>query len=435
MNLSAIMHHLRQNSPISRAALAETTGLNKTTVSSLVRELIDRGFVHELGFSTASSGRPAVLLHLNPDAGCILAAEIAVDFISVIRTDFAAEVTWRHREPVDHQIGQAAILDRTLALLREALASKAGAPTRLLGLALGVPGLVDRATGTLLFAPNLRWYDVPMRAILQESFGRPALVDNEANLAALGEHYFGAARDYDDVLFITAGVGVGGGLIRGGQLYRGASGYAGEFGHMTVDPDGELCACGNQGCWETLVSPSALFDNIRKMIRSSRPSLLSDTAGTGLERLTVPLVVDAANAGDSVALAALEQVGTHLGIGVASLINALNPELVVLGGSLSVAGAFVLPTVKEQVCRRALRWSADATKIVLAQQGSDACVMGGVATVYQDVLAQPGEGGTILHATTLDRRADAVPDIALQSSGAGAGAGHFGAAIQTGVRR
>ncbi len=273
-----------------------------------------------------------------------------------------------------------------------------------------------------------------MRAILQESFGRPALVDNEANLAALGEHYFGAARDYDDVLFITAGVGVGGGLIRGGQLYRGASGYAGEFGHMTVDPDGELCACGNQGCWETLVSPSALFDNIRKMIRSSRPSLLSDTAGAGLERLTVPLVVDAANAGDSVALAALEQVGTHLGIGVASLINALNPELVVLGGSLSVAGDFVLPTVKEQVRRRALRWSADATKIVLAQQGSDACVMGGVATVYQDVLAQPGEGGTILHATTLDRRADAVPDIALQSSGAGAGAGHFRAAIQTGVR-
>jgi glucokinase-like ROK family protein len=290
--------------------------------------------------------------------------------------------------------GQQAIIERALVLLREAV--EAGQDQGigcggLLGVAVGVPGLTDRETGTLLFAPNLRWQNVPLRSILSAAFTNVLIfVENEANMAALGEYYFGAAQGYDEVLFISAGVGLGGAVVRHGQLFKGKTGFASEFGHMTMDPDGDACNCGNRGCWETQVSQSAVFRHIRQRIEAGQSSLLSETTGQNLDHLSVPLVVEAARAGDTVAVQALERVGHHLGIGVASLVNALNPDLVVFGGILSLAGEFLLPIVNEELHRRALRWNVEATQVILAQHGSDACVMGGVAMVYQTILSQPG---------------------------------------------
>ena len=389
INLSVIMNHLREHAPVSRASLAEMTGLNKTTVSSLVRELIERHFVHEVGLGGVGVGRPATLLELNPAAGFIVSAEIGVDFISVIRTNFAAEIVWRHQKRTRTDMGQRAIIDCTLALLRQAIASCDLGDDNLLGLALGVPGLVDHETGALLFAPNLGWRDIPLRAILRESFDAPVFVNNEANLAALGEYYFGAAQGYSEVLYISAGVGLGGGIVRDGHLWQGTAGFAGEIGHMTMAPDGARCNCGNWGCWETQVSQSAAFRQIREAIERGRKSLLVEMLNGDLGRLTVPLVVEAARAGDTLTLEVLDRVGHHLGIGIASLVNALNPDLVVFGGILSLAGEFLLPIVDAELQQRALRWNAEAVQVTLARHGFDACVMGGAALVYQMILAQP----------------------------------------------
>ncbi len=197
-------------------------------------------------------------------------------------------------------------------------------------------------------------------------------------------------KGFDDVLFISAGVGLGGGVVRNGQLFRGKTGFASEFGHMTIDPNGERCNCGNVGCWETLVSQSALFKRIRQSTEDGRASQLTNAIGGEWTLLSVPLVVDAAEAGDSVAQQALNEIGRYLGIGIASLVNALNPDLIVFGGPLSLAGDHLLPVIENEMHQRALRWSANTTEIVLAQHGSNACVMGGAATVYQDILLHPG---------------------------------------------
>ncbi|NLX09927.1 MAG: ROK family protein [Chloroflexi bacterium] len=388
------MNRLLEHHSLSRADLAEVTGLNKSTVSSLIQNLLDYQIVREVGLSSSGVGRPSMLLELNPEAGYIVSCEIGVDTILIGCANFGAEIIWRYREDTRHRHGQQAIIERVLALLDEAIATGERLCRTcggLLGIAIGVPGLVDHDTGTLLFAPNLGWQDVPLRAILQERFENVTVfVENEANMAALGEYFFGAARGCDEVLFISAGVGLGGALIRDGNLLHGATGFAGEFGHMTMDPDGALCNCGNQGCWETQVSQTALFRTIRHAIQSGRSSLLSASTGGDLDRLTVPLVVEAARAGDPVALYALEQVGHDLGIGIASLVNALNPELIVVGNILSLAGEFVLPAVEAELHRRALPWNANGMRIVPAQHGFEACVMGGVAIVYQAVLSQPG---------------------------------------------
>jgi predicted NBD/HSP70 family sugar kinase len=173
------------------------------------------------------------------------------------------------------------------------------------------------------------------------------------------------------------------------------SGVGAEFGHMTMDPDGELCTCGNYGCWETQVSQRALFRHVRTSLEQGRQGRIYELTRGNTEPLTVPMIVDAARAGDPVALEAFEKVGRDLGIGIASLVNALNPELVVFGGILSLGGEFLMPEVNREMEKRALRWNRESTRVVLAEHGFDAAAMGGVAAVYETILAQPNLVGSL----------------------------------------
>lgn len=390
INLSIILNTLRDQAPMSRAKLAATTGLNKTTVSSLVKELLDANFVREIGAGKSEeAGRKGILLELNPQAGCIIGVEIGVDFISVILTNFAAEICWRHQEQTTCLSSQEAILQRTLETVHDAVAQAERDCRPVLGLGLGVPGLLDAQSGTLLFAPNLRWQDVPLRSTLEREFSFPIYVDNEANMAALGESYFGVARGCNNVLYVSAGVGLGGGLVLNGRILSGTLGLAGEFGHMTIISDGPECNCGNRGCWETLVSEWAVFRRVREAIARGQASALVELTHGNLEQLTIPLIVQAARGQDRVALDALAETGQYLGIGIANLINALNPGMVVFGGILSLASDFLLPEINRVVEARALKWSRHAARILIAAHGFDACVIGSIATVYQHVLSQP----------------------------------------------
>jgi glucokinase-like ROK family protein len=259
----------------------------------------------------------------------------------------------------------------------------------LLGIAMAVPGLIDWRSGMVLFAPNLGWANVPLGEVLHQAFQAPVVVENEATLAALGEQYFGAAEGFNEVLYVSAGVGLGGGMVINGNPYNGSSGFAGEFGHMTMNAQGELCKCGNRGCWETQVSQAALFRYIQKSIESGSTTMLSQLAENHHDHLSVEAVVTAAQADDPVALDALKKVGRDLGIGLASLVNALNPDLVVFGGILSLASGYLIPHVLIEIRNRALHWNEETAKIVTARFGADAAVMGGVARVYQAVLSNP----------------------------------------------
>lgn len=389
MNVALILECLHREAPLSRAELAQMTGLNKATVSSLVKELLDSAFVRETGLDSGERGRPAIHLTLNPDAGCIVGAEIGVDFISVILANFAAEVLWRYKNTTMALQSQETILGRVEDTLQDACLQAQSHGLRLLGLGLGLPGLVDVSTGTLLFAPNLKWTNVPVRSRLENKFNLPVYVDNEASLAALGESYFGAARGSDFVLYVSSGVGLGGGIVLNRQVLPGAAGFAGEVGHMTMDPNGQRCNCGNFGCWETFVSQWAVCRRVRDATQRGQTSSLVEKAQGNLDRLTVSMVVDAACEGDAVARAALEETGQYLGIGLANLINALNPQRVVFGGLLSRGHEFLMPVIDDVVRKRALRWSREATEIVIAAYGEDACVMGGVATVFHHILSRP----------------------------------------------
>ena len=390
INLSIILNCLRETSPLSRAQLVGITGLNKTTVSSLVRQLIARQFVREIGFDSSGGGRPAVLLELNPDAGCVIGIEIGVDFILVILTDFKAQVLWRHREDTDKTEGREAILAKALDVVRQTFVVGESTQNPVLGIGIGVPGLVDVSSGNLLFAPNLKWCDVPLREVFSREFDVPVFVDNDANVAALGERYFGAAQRSKDFVYLSIGVGLGGGIVLDGQLYRGIGGYAGEIGHMTIMSNGARCNCGNRGCWETLVSQTAVVHRVRKAVEAGNASLIGRLVKVQLERISIPVIVEAAEGGDEVARQALEETGNYLGIGIANLINAFNPELIIFGGVMSLASNYLLPAVEKTLEGRSLAWPRRMVRVMASSYGPDACVMGGVALVLHDILSRPG---------------------------------------------
>ncbi|HNO30652.1 MAG TPA: ROK family transcriptional regulator, partial [Anaerolineales bacterium] len=211
-NLSLVLRLIHNQSPLSRAQLANITGLNKSTVSSLVDELIERSLVLEIGSNTGGTGRPATLLEVNREAGYIVGVELGVDFISVAVTDFLGNIVWRKREDADPPENQQKMIAQTLLIVKEALAAGKKKNYRFLGLGLATPGTVDVNKGVLIFAPNLHWRNVPFARIFSEQTKLRVFVENDANAAAIAEHIFGVARHCQDFLFVFAGVGIGGGL-------------------------------------------------------------------------------------------------------------------------------------------------------------------------------------------------------------------------------
>ncbi len=389
LNTVSVMEVLRLYAPLSRAELSVRTGLNPSTVSSIVSELINSAFIQETILQDARIGRPGMLLELNPNGGGAVGVEIGVDFLSIVLTNFTAEVLWRKREKHIELEPQVRLLEKAESLISEALDVCKSRGLRPLGIGVGVPGLVDIHLGKLVFAPNLSWKDTPLRLIWTNRFNLPVFVENEANSGAMGEFFYGVAHGMDDFIYLSTGIGLGGGIVIGGKLFKGSNGYAGEIGHTTIYEGGELCGCGSHGCWETYVGPRYMIQRIRQTLQDGHQSLLNQLVQGDLSRLTVDMVIQAADAGDSIALAALTEVGTHLGVGVANLINIFNPELVVVGGVLSPASPWLIPIIQESILIRALPPLVENVKIVPSQLGLDSCVMGAVALVLDDVLREP----------------------------------------------
>ncbi|NDJ77784.1 MAG: ROK family protein [Chloroflexi bacterium] len=390
LNSALILNNLLSVSPQSRANLAERTGLNRSTVSSLVSDLIDQALVREVGLAGASErGRPGMMLELNPTGGCIVGVEINVGYATVLVTDFTARTLWRQHIEVDEDIPQ----DEFLALVEDLIAAglQAGTANGLkpLGIGLGLPGLIDTENKRLVFAPNLGWRDVSFCDRWEQRFRVPLYVENDGNASALGEYYFGVAKGHEDFLFIATGTGLSAGMMLNNHLYRGAGGYAGEIGHIIVESGGDLCNCGRRGCWETLVSPPAIMRGILHALNSGAPSIIPDLVGDNLDRLNMRVVVEAADQGDQLALDTLLDTALNLGVGIANLVNIFNPAMIVLGGTLISAGDYLLPTISNIITAEALSAPAGMVALALSSQGTDSCVKGAVALVIDGIVREP----------------------------------------------
>jgi glucokinase len=245
------------------------------------------------------------------------------------------------------------------------------------GIGIGIPGLVNRKTNRIEVMPNLpALSQVDITTDLSRETGLPVILDNDANAAAYGELQVGAARGRREVFFVRLGTGIGAGLIINGKIYRGAAGFAGEFGHMTIDPEGIECACGNIGCLETIASGPNIVRRTRERLYRDRTSSLSRLAIPRDREFTAEDIARAAREGDEMAQVMMERTGMFLGISLAAVINLLNVEMVVLGGGVMDAGDLILkPTIKE-TRRRAFPPSFNSCEIVIARLGAQAGMIG-----------------------------------------------------------
>jgi glucokinase-like ROK family protein len=390
VNTSQVLDCLRTSAPLSRSTIAHRTGLNRSTVSSVVDELLVDNLVREVGLQPSQGGRPGVLLELNPQGGCAVGVELGIGFFSVLLSNFAAEALWRKRVSYDPTEDFSATLMYIEELIQHALDVGQQMALRPLGVGLGLPGLVDIRTGELVLAPNLKVESIQFGKLWQEKFGVHVFLENEANAAALGEFYFGHGRNVRNLIYLSAGVGVGSGIVINGRLFRGTTGFAGEIGHMATNSNsGEMCGCGKRGCFETFVGPRSILRRVRRELEESGCCADSPLRTVSPDEITMEMVVDAAQKDNSIALSALQEAGQYLGVGISNLVNIFNPEMVVLGGALNIASPILLPIITQTTEEQVLPPLRDTFRIVASAHGVDACVMGAVALVMDDILREP----------------------------------------------
>lgn len=357
INTAIVLEFILRSAPLSRAQISERSGLNKATVSSLVQDLIDDSLVKEIGWGESSGGRKPVMLEFVATSGYAIGVDLGVNYIRGVLTDLLGGVIAERTSSL-HRIGLDEAIEQLCVCIEELKNEAPPSPYGIVGIGVGVPGLVDD-NGAILFAPNLKWRDVPLQRLLTERFSIPVTIDNEANMGALGEQKYGVGRSINNLVYVSVGIGIGTGLILQKTLYKGASGFSGEMGHLSVEAHGISCSCGNRGCWEMYASEQALLDQAAALGFHDLESLLS-----------------AASEGRQDVLALFSSVGEYLGIGIANIVNVFNPDAVVIGNRMSQARPWLEAIIRQTVVQRALRFHLTKVHILFAELGERSAMMG-----------------------------------------------------------
>lgn len=385
--LVGIMDVVRRGHGLSRAEIAERTGLSRSIVSERVAALLTGGLVRET-VAASTGGRPPRSLELRADAGYLAVADIGASSIDAGITDLGGRVLAQASEAADVNTGPAAILGRIDALFAGLLAGATGSAP-LWGIGVGVPGPVEFRTGRPISPPIMPGWDrYPLRGYLMERYGVPAWVDNDVNVMALGESRHGVARGHADVIVVKVGTGIGSGVISDGMMHRGAQGAAGDVGHIRVVGDTELvCRCGKVGCLEAFAGGAAIARDGEVLARSGRsPHLAARLAEQGA--LTAEDVGRAAAMGDGAALDLLVRSGRLVGETLAALVNFFNPSMIVIGGRVARAGDEYLAVIREVVYARSLPLATRSLDIQPSSLGGQAGVRGAAAMVLDQIFSE-----------------------------------------------
>lgn len=337
-NKQKILETIRVDAPISRSDVAQKLGLTKGTVSSLVNELLEADLCHETGPGESSGGRRPVMLLFQHSAAHVIGIDIGVNYILGVLTDLSGSIIKEFKQPAMNPNYDEAVQIIT-DLIRSLLSSAPESTYGVVGIGLAVPGTVNKE-GELLLAPNLNWEHKKLKEQIQDEFNLPVLIENEANAGAFAERKMRSSHSSDHMVYISAGIGIGVGMILNGELYRGSNGFAGEMGHMIIQYDGLPCSCGSKGCWELYASEKALI--------KKATSILATNEEWTLEKL----IEQAAN--DKQVQAIFAETAKFLGIGIANIVNTLNPEQIIIGNRLAMAKEWIKDQVEEVVKECAL---------------------------------------------------------------------------------
>jgi predicted NBD/HSP70 family sugar kinase len=375
-NSSLLLKVIWRERHISRADIARVTGLSPSTVSAIVTGLQQAGLVRETGAGLSRGGRRPTMIGFCDDVFALVGVELGASHVTVVVTDLRADVRASRFALYPVRTDPDGALATVRTFIDEGLREVGVTRSQVIGIGVGVPSPVRPGTNGRL--PPLivpAWRDHDVHEILSRAYGLPVFVENDANLGALAEQWWGVGRDGKDLTYIKIGTSIGSGHIINGELYRGAGGTAGEIGHLPMDPAGPRCPCGLTGCLTTFIGSETLVARARREVTVPGPIA------------NVGDLVRAARIGDAGARRIVAEVGEHLGVAVASLMNVLNPAVVVLGGEITGVGDLLLDPVRAAVRARSLATTFEDTAIMTSNLGDKAIAIGGATMVLRAALA------------------------------------------------
>jgi predicted NBD/HSP70 family sugar kinase len=378
---ASVLQLIWQERRISRAEIARKAGLSRSTVSEIIGELLPTGLVAEIGAGPSRGGRRPIVLEFQVDAYVVLGVEMGANHVCVALTDLRGRVlNWICRpHPVrDDPRGARGVITE---LCMKSLDPKVTGGIPLAGIGVGTPSPVDPARPYHMDEVVMpAWGGDLGLQHLAETLDVPLMVDNDANLGALAEHWWGAGREIDNFVYIKLATGIGAGVVFDGEVRRGATGVAGEIGHVAIDPRGERCVCGLRGCLATKVGASALLERIARLA-AAEPGHPAAAGPWAMRDL-----LEAALAGDELVLSVVREAGESLGIAVSGLLNVLNPALVVIGGDLARLGPLLIDPLQESIRQRTLVSSMAAAEIRTSELGPQTIAVGAATMILEAAL-------------------------------------------------
>ncbi|MDR3211369.1 MAG: ROK family transcriptional regulator [Planctomycetota bacterium] len=389
-SLQQVLNLIRKKSPIGQAEISRALGISLPMVMQGVRRLRDYGWIREAGKGQSTGGKPPVLLEFASDAYYSVGVELDPERILVVLMDGKGELS-RQEAACLFTRGPVPTLERLRRLITQVLNKVSFDPGKLLGIGVAAPGWFDPVSQRLIHAPLFGWRDVDFLTPLGQWFQTHVCVGNHIRATACGEKIFGAAREAHTYLCVHLGWGIGGALVLADRLYTGESGSAGELGHSLAVPGGPLCNCGKRGCLEAVASEQAILRDAREKLADGQPSSLGKPGGGTVGELSLRKILTAAAQGDPLAKDLLENAQDRLGAAIADAINLLDPELVILDGSL-VRNRFFPVGLRQAIDRHRLPLAGTKTRITLSQLGADAPAIGAAAMVMKQVLEEDFQG-------------------------------------------
>lgn len=396
INQKNVLNVIRNNEGINRAKIASYTALSLPTVMKITNTLIELGLVREIGKGKSSGGKPPKLLEFIGDSYYIVGVDLGSNKITAILTDLNAEIYYEHIEKIKITESVERIIEKIIYSINTVINQSNIQVSRILGIGLGVPGIIDPDKGVVKFSPDFGWENINLVEIIKKRFGMIVQMDNVNRTMAIGEKLYGLGRDVDNFICINLGYGIGAASCINGEIAMGCCGSAGEFGHMIVEPQGPICDCGNHGCIEALASSNALVKEARRRAKADVNYSILEVAGD-LESISAKLIFDLAKANNRDAEELIDTIIGYLAIGISNLINFLDPELIILEGGVAKAGDFLLDKINERLIKSKMKCAGEKTQLVISQLGDYAAAIGSTAMIMDRFIESAGEVDILNH--------------------------------------
>jgi len=389
LNKIKVLELIRETGPVSRADIVKITGLSAPTVTRIVDGFIhDDKLVDDVGMGSSSGGRPPLLVKFNGQQNYVIGIDLGATYtrgaLSDLDGKFIKEIRISTRLGSSFDTIMEDLSHLIFRLSNENTAIRKG---KIFGVGIAVAGLINRKKNLVEYSPVFDWYNVDIVKALQERIEFPVIFDNVTRLMALGGLSYGTGQKLYNFICVNIGYGIGAGIIVDGKLLMGADGFAGEFGHITVDKDSDIqCSCKKYGCLEALASGKAIAHTARSRLARGQSSVLYEMCGGDISKVTAKMVADAARKGDEMAYNVFTRAMEYIGIGLSNLINIFNPELITIGGGVSLAGDIFFDNIRKSVDQNIMQPTSRKVKIIPVAFGENAALMGAFALILNKVI-------------------------------------------------